>query len=79
MRNIIEYPLTNEEILLTLQRMKEEFIADVDGPVGSMDGVVLESAHDRLKMTIDLLESWDDLLGYANLINLLKDIHGVKS
>ena len=78
MRNVLKYPLANEEILQTLQRMQKDFIADVDGPVGSMDGVVLESAHDRLKMTIDLLETWDELLGHTNLINLLKDIHGVK-
>lgn len=77
MRNILQYPITHEEIIQTLQRMQDDISKNIDGPVGSMDGVILQEVERRLTQTIFFLETipGDEL---DVLVEMLKDLHNVK-
>ena len=79
MRNILEHPITNEEIIQTLQRMQDNFGKDIDGPVGSMDGIILEVVEQRLTYTVNILETMIGSVEDSTIIHLLKEIHDVKS
>lgn len=77
MRNTLLYPITNEEIIQTLRRMGEDFAKDIaNGPVGSIDGMILDEIEQRLSLTIHYLTTIDN---YETLIHLLKELHNVKS
>lgn len=79
MRNIIKYPITNDEIIQTLHRMGEDFAKNIDGPVGSMDGIILEEVEQRLTHTIHILETMVGSVDPDTIIHLLKEFHDVKS
>jgi hypothetical protein len=62
MRNIIQYPITTQEILATLERMYEEKIQEYerDCVCGDMDASVLRETIGRIKH-LENLTSGSDL------------------
>ena len=57
MRNILEYPITDEDRLNVLTRLYEEFINDPNPRYGSLDGVVLDEYIQELKKRMGINEN----------------------
>jgi hypothetical protein len=64
MRNLLEYPITTQEAVEVLQRIKEDIIKEYDKNmiIGDMRGVVIDWVIERINRTNELpwlLDGWD--------------------
>lgn len=62
MRNLVEHPVTPQEIVECLRRTSRELEPGADGAVGDMDPLLLRMAADVVEAAYGLLEGIDDRL-----------------
>ncbi len=54
MRNLLRYPITTEEIVSTLTRLRDEAQREIEekGIIGSVEALVLDAAIERIKAEV---------------------------
>lgn len=58
MRNLIEYPITIEEVVATLRRTAAEL--SQEERIGDMRPLILEQAADALEKISNIVQKWDN-------------------